>query len=273
MKWLGEHKTFTAIAAILLALLVFLVGSYKLKDTGGPVGKFTNTVISLVQKPVASVSNILGNGLNGMFSDDALEAENAALKEQVSELQTKLTKEQLDREELNELEQLSKSLNTDSLRNEYELIAANVLSYDKSNAFTIFTIDKGTESGFLVNSPVVNGDGLIGRILETKKGWSKVVSIIDETNNVGFQLYDNLNYLGVVHGDGNGNLTGELLDEEAVVEDGNRIITSGIGGIYPAGLVIGEVTGHKLTKENDLISVKVKPAVYFKGLKKVAVLV
>jgi rod shape-determining protein MreC len=144
---------------------------------------------------------------------------------------------------------------------------------DNSNTFDIFTIDIGEDSGVKRNSVVVCGDGLVGRVLSASKETSKVVAIIDENNKIGFQIHRGRDFLGVCYGDGKGDLSGYLLDEKAVTEVGDEALTSGVGGIYPAGLVIGRVT--KVEKENDsgLLEISIRSSVYFKGLKKVAVLI
>ncbi|MDR1067851.1 MAG: rod shape-determining protein MreC, partial [Clostridiales Family XIII bacterium] len=137
-----------------------------------------------------------------------------------------------------------------------------------------FTIDKGTEAGIRRNSVVLSGDGLVGRVLTAEKGWSRVISIIDETNNIGFEIKgEKQQYLGVIHGDGSGKLSGYLLDENGVAAEGDEVRTSGIGGIYPGGIKIGTVTEAMLKGDSPLLNVAVDPAVYLKGMKKVAVLV
>jgi rod shape-determining protein MreC len=137
----------------------------------------------------------------------------------------------------------------------------------------VFTIDKGTEAGIKRNSVVLGGDGLVGRVLTAEKGWSRVISIIDETNNIGFEIKGEKQYLGVIHGDGSGKLSGYLIDEDAVAKKGDEVFTSGVGGIYPAGIKIGTVTEAKLKGDSMLLNIAVDPAVYFKGMKKVAVLI
>jgi len=130
----------------------------------------------------------------------------------------------------------------------------------------------GTEAGVKRDTIVTSGAGLIGRVVETQHGSSKVVAIIDQNNNIGFQLTHNMDFLGVCRGDGDGKLAGEMLDDTARVDVGDRVITSGIGGVYPAGVVIGTVTKAEHTKESNLLTVEIEPAVYFAGIKKVALL-
>jgi len=275
MRWFYEHRRFSVIAAIFLLLLVMLLTSYQLRDSDSGIGKAAQSVVTVFQAPFAALANSFGGATGGILTDKKLLVRNQQLSAQVNRLEDELTKSRLDADQLSELQQLSKSLDATSLSSKYKLKAANVLSFDGSSSgmFNVFTIDVGTESGVKHNTVVVNGDGLIGRVLKAGRGWARVVSIIDETNNVGFQISTNLNYLGICHGDGTGSLSGSLLDEQGNAKKGDQLITSGIGGVYPAGLSIGIVEKAVRSNESPFMQVTVKPNVYFKGLKKVAVLV
>ncbi|MDR3305326.1 MAG: rod shape-determining protein MreC [Clostridiales Family XIII bacterium] len=272
MKWFWERPKFTIAAAAIVLLLIFIFASWRLSEYDNPAGGAARSVISAVQKPFAAAAVWVRERVTNAFTDEDILRENEELKEKVSRLQDELIKYRLDETELEELRNLQDALGTDALRGEYTLKAANVLAFEGSDMFNILTIDVGEEAGAGRDTVVVNGDGLIGRVFETAKGSSKVVAIIDENNKIGFQLADNPGFLGVCSGDGDGGLTGVMLDDEAKVKEGDQLITSGIGGVYPAGIVIGTVIEAKHTDENALLAVKIQPAVYFKGIKKVALL-
>ena len=86
----------------------------------------------------------------------------------------------LDRQELEQLENLSQVLNYEYTDKKFDMVTADITSLDGSNWTNVFTINRGTESGISAGDAVVNGMGLVGRVQETGKGWSKVVSLIDE---------------------------------------------------------------------------------------------
>jgi rod shape-determining protein MreC len=151
-------------------------------------------------------------------------------------------------------------------------VTADVIGLDNSSGFNIFTINAGSKDGVSDDSVVIDGDGLIGRVMSVSDNSAKVISIIDETNKVGFQVFRDLEWLGMLSGDGEGDLTGYMLDESAAVREGDRLITSSIGGSYPAGITIGKVTSVEWNHDLPLKTVRVEPAVYFKSIRKVAVL-
>jgi rod shape-determining protein MreC len=273
MNWIERHRVFTTIAAVLLVLLILLFLSYSLRNQESAVGVAARTVISAVQKPFAALGVMIGDQTSELTVDGNVLYENEALHARIQELEEELTIQRLDREELLELRELRRSLSGTGQESAYTLVSGNVISFEGSNKFNIFTIDIGSESGIRRNAVVVSGNGLVGRVLSTGNGWSQVVAAIDENNNIGFQVHGEKDFIGVCRGDGMGMLTGELLDEDGVADAGDEAVTSGNGGIYPAGIVIGTITKTELTGDDPLLSVTIEPAVYFKGLKKVAVLV
>ena len=122
-----------------------------------------------------------------------------------------------------------------------------------------------------VGDAVVNGMGLIGKIQDTGKGWSKVVAIIDDDSKVSFKLARDTKQLGVVEGNSLGEISGYMLDSESLVSQGDIIITSGLG-TYPEGLEIGNVKDVAYNSNTLLKEITVEPAVNFKNLEKVSVI-
>jgi rod shape-determining protein MreC len=231
------------IVAILAALLILFMVSYNLQGDDTAVGKVARGFVTFVQKPVISlIDRISGDGRDGTG-----ESENDKLKAEIEALKRELQLSKLTDEEYTELKALSDRFNVKDFVAGKNPVAANVITYDNTDTFNIFTIDAGTESGVVRDSVVICGDGLVGRVLSSDKGWSKVVSITDENNKIGFQVTEkkggkDVSFLGVCAGDGEGNLIGSLLDEEGFALKGDEAVTSGLGGIYPAGITIGKVT-------------------------------
>jgi rod shape-determining protein MreC len=274
MRWIVRHRTLAIVVAILAALLILFAVSYSLQGDDTAVGKAARGFVTLVQSPVNNlIDKVGGGGANGAGA-----SETDRLKAELEEVKLELQRNQLLSEEYTELKALSESFNMENAAVDKTLVAANVVAYDNTDTFNIFTVDVGTESGVARDAVVICGDGLVGRVLSSVKGRAKVVSITDENNRIGFQVTEQKNgeevsFLGVCSGDGEGDLTGSLLDEEGFAMEGDKVVTSGLGGIYPAGITIGEVTRTAHTSKNQLMEITIKPAAYFKGLKKVIVLV
>jgi rod shape-determining protein MreC len=135
----------------------------------------------------------------------------------------------------------------------------------------IFTINVGSDEGVEVGDIVVCGEGLVGRVSAVGGNWSKVTSIIDESSKVSFKLSGNLQVIGIVEASSDGVLTGFMLDSEAKLNEGDGIITSGMG-VYPAGIEIGKITKVRYDSDEQLLKVDIKPSVEFESLQKVSVI-
>lgn len=274
MSFFYRHRTFSIIAAVLLVLLILLLVSSAFKEKDNALGSAARGYIAVIQKPFSALASGIGNALGGAFSDDALAAENKELKEKLAQAQSDLTVARLDREELDQLKSLQELFGSSLDMTEKSALSANVIALDGSSIYNVFSIDKGSNAGIGRNSVVISGDGLVGRVLSAEKNSAKVVSILNESNNVGIQIGRGESYfLGSCKGDGKGSLVGHLLDEDADIKVGDTVLTSGIGGIYPPGIVIGTVLVAEFNEDSPLLYVKIEPSVYFKGLKKVAVLI
>lgn len=258
------------IAVLLILLIVFVVSLAGGGNSG--ISGALNKGMSVVTKPLTTITQGIKNTVSGIFSYKQLQEEIKKLEAEKEELELDLAEANLNREELEELRELSDILNYDYTDEEFEVVSADISSMDGSNWTNIFTIDKGTESGIKSGCVVISGDGLVGKVSETGKGWSKVVSIIDDGSKVSFKTARNRNLLGVVSGDRQGSITGYMLKSDASITDGDIIITSGMG-TYPAGLEIGNIKSISYNSDTLLKEIVVEPAVDFKALKKVSVII
>jgi rod shape-determining protein MreC len=273
MKWIRVHFGAAAIVAVFVVFFVIVLVSWQTFGEGNILGRTAGMVVSAVQVPFAKAGAFLEERFSVFFLADDLAAENEELKERIVSLERELMDTRLSTADLAELKRLSEVLNYADLSDDYQLVTANVVALDASSGFNIFTINAGSESGVSDEAVVVDGNGLIGRVLSVGNGWSKVISIIDESNKVGFQVFRSPEWLGVLQGDGSGGLSGYMLDETASVRDGDRLITSGIGGVYPPGLTIGKITEIEWNHDSPLKTIRVEPAAYFKNIRKVTVLI
>ena len=272
MRWIREHSTAAAILTAVVVLFLFMFFSRQVFEDTNPLGRVSGQVLHAIQTPFALAGSFIGDRFSVIFASGDLAEENTQLKERIQELEKELTDATLSATDIMELRRLSESLNYSGLQKSYQIVTADVIALDESNVFNVFTINAGTKNGVKVNNVVVDGDGLIGRIMAVGSNWAKVISAIDENNKVGFQVYRSPEWLGVLQGDGNGGLTGYMLDETAAVREGDRLITSGIGGIYPQGITIGKVTDVEWNLDAPLKTVTIEPAAYFKNIRKVSVL-
>ncbi len=271
MKWIKTHKLISFLLAVILLSLLFLVGSVAAGGSGNIVTGVFNRIYTAIERPVTAVAGGISDNVSGIFSYQELQEENEALKEENQKLKEQVTGLTLSANELKELKNLSKVLNFKGISGSGDIVSADVVSMDGTNWMNIFTINVGTESGVKEGSVVVCGEGLVGKVHSAGKGWAKVVSMIDESSRITFKVSGNLKLIGVVEGSADGTLSGFMLDSNAKVEEGDRLVTSGMG-LFPAGIEIGRITKVRYDSDEQLQKVDIKSSVDFKSLQKVAVI-
>ncbi|MDD2217153.1 MAG: rod shape-determining protein MreC [Eubacteriales bacterium] len=271
IKWIKRHKVLTITLAVFVILCIILSLSYTRDNSSSPENKIRQGNAA-VSSPATNVVTGIKSGVKGLLNFRKTERENQALKEKIDELEREVVGLTLKQGEMQELRELSAALNYDSISDRYTPVVGNVVAFDRSSFFNIFTIDKGTESGIKKNCVVLSGNGLVGRVLETGEGFSKIISIIDEDVNISFQILRDSSIMGMVSGADSKNLKGFTFDGDAGVIEGDIIHTTNIG-IYPEGIEIGKIIEVDYDNDIQLKTITVEPSASFKNMKRVVVLV
>ncbi len=171
-----------------------------------------------------------------------IKEENEKLRKENAELRNQLVNYY---DTLTENTRLWKFYDLKKTNPEYSLVPSVVLRRDANSDFYSFTLDKGSTSDISVNDPVVSQNGLIGWVSEVDLNTCKVVTILSPQTSVG-AIDNKTSDTGVVSGSAKycdkGLTTMSKLTTKHKVKAGDIITTTGIGGLYPKGLIIGEVT-------------------------------
>ncbi len=226
----------TLILIIILVSLLFI-------NIGNSNESIIGSWIAPVQQKMYSFAGNFSLAVRSIFKPNALSEENISLREQVAELKTEL----YEMEELKqENERLRESLNVKDSIGDYEYVTAKVIGKAPGGWFTEFTVNVGTADGIEEGMVVLTQDGLVGRITSVYSKYSKVMSIIEVSSGVPAMIERSRDYC-VVSG-----RASEIGDEGTVMDisytsasadivPGDTVITSGHGGLYPKGLLIGTV--------------------------------
>lgn len=271
MKWIKSHKLISFLIAVILVSLVILISSVASSGQGNPVSRALGSIYTAIERPISAVAGGISDHVAGIFSYRELQKENEELKKQNEALQQQVTSLTLSAHELKELKRLSNVLNYKGINSAKDLVSADVVSMDGTNWMNIFTINVGSDEGLEIGDVVVCGEGLVGRVSAVSGSWAKVTSIIDESSKVSFKLAGNLQIIGIVEAAADGELSGFMLDSEAKINEGDELITSGMG-VYPAGIEIGKITKVRYDSDEQLLKVDIKPSVEFESLQKVSVI-
>lgn len=258
-----------AIAAIILIIVMAMTS--RQRENISDVEKWVGNIFTPVQKVFNTGITTVGESLSSVINIGRIKKQNVVLSKQVEELQKEVIDYRLQRDELEELRELRYMLSVTEERDNYKSVAANIIGKTPSNWFDIFTIDVGEDQGLNKDSIVLASNGLVGRVFETGSNWAKVTGIIDNNSSVSFHVLRDSNTQGIVTGSITSELSGYLFDPLAEVVVGDRLVTSGLG-IFPRGILIGEVSDVARTSDQLLKTIKVEPAVNFKKLSKVLVM-
>ncbi len=150
-------------------------------------------------------------------------------------------------------------------------VVAQVIAQDVSPEFRMIRINKGTEHGVTSGMAVVALEGVVGRVIRSGTDFSDVLTLLDSSSAIDSLLQRN-RVRGVIEGQGSPVLAMKYLRRTDDVQEGDVIVSSGIGGLFPKGLTIGKVIS--VRKKNFGISqqVEVTPSVDFNRLEEVTVI-
>jgi rod shape-determining protein MreC len=185
---------------------------------------------------------------------DSLEQENAALR--MALLEAQAAARESDR--LREMAGYAP-------RAAWRLLPARVIGRDPSHWWRSVHLDVGLRQGVTPNLAVMTPDGLVGRVAESGPWTSRVVLIGDPNCPVAAALADS-GETGIIRGVSGGELHGEVVDfsylsRNALVRPGQRVVTSGQGGVFPAGVLVGEVVDARMVGEGIFLEARVRLAV------------
>jgi len=177
----------------------------------------------------------------------------------------------LDLESIKELSGI-KNVNSD-----FSIINASVLERNRNYWFNSLTIDKGTNDGIVVDMAVINHDGLIGRISKVNKLTSEIKLITTNDVNSKVSVFidnDGKNIYGIMNGYDSDNdaLMITLTTKNIDIEKGALVKTTGMGGVFPSGILIGEVISSKSDNYDVGKIVLVRPMAKINNLRYVSVL-
>ncbi len=193
--------------------------------------------------------------------NSALEAENSRLQVQIVELQQQVTEAQL----------LSTLVDYERRHVENQYIAASVIARDVSPFMHYVIIDRGSDDGLRKGMPVITQQGLVGSIAAVTAGAARVQLINDPGSSINVIL-EQTDVEAVLIGQITGEIELNMISQNATVQPGDLVMTSGLGGNYPANIVIGQVVTIRNEASSLFQTASVQPAVDFSQLEIVLII-
>lgn len=198
-------------------------------------------LLSPFQKGANAVSSGVGQFFNGFKRAEDYEQQIAALEGEISDLQGKLA----DYDQLkHQNEQYEAYLDLKEQNTDFAFLSAEVIASDPADPFSTLTISKGSLDGVKVNDPVIQGNSLVGVVAKVGKTYANINTILNPKVSVG-SYETRTRERGVVSGDlklaQSGKCRMEYLGRDTGILPGSLICTTGAGGVFPRGLLVGQV--------------------------------
>ncbi|HEX2254798.1 MAG TPA: rod shape-determining protein MreC [Thermoanaerobaculia bacterium] len=263
---MSERRIGWVLFAVLVSLLLLL--SFEAPSGGLGDNWIEGTMLRVVAPVAHSVAALSGSArgaADSIATHDDLVKENRALRREVERLELDLLRmSHLE----GELERLGTALDY-SRAASGRLQVADIVYADHSSwlrSLILYTGDQQVE----INQPVVSDRGLVGRVIEVVPGYAKVQLVTDRSAGVGAMI-QRTRRQGLVRSGPDG-LTVDFVPQQADVQPGDRVVTSGIDGIYPRGLPLGRIASVDKSGGSLFLDIRVEPAVDFGFLDQVYLL-
>lgn len=225
-------------------------------------------ITSPVQKVVRGIIGGVGSVWRGYFFLFGLQEENKDMKQELQELKLQVNKYReadLANQRLRALLNFKKSIPT-------PLMPAELVAFDPSGWFQTILIDKGKNDGVVQDMAVVSAEGLVGKVIGVSGRHAKVLLILDGNSAVD-ALIQRTRARGILEGLGHNRCLLKYVQRNEDVQVGDQVITSGMGGVFPKGLLLGKVQEVIRGNSGLFQRVEVEPAVNFSRLEEVMVVV
>lgn len=255
------------ITIVLLIILVF-ISNLKLNKFSYIENAFSNMIMP-IQSGITFLKHKLAGDDQFFATMDSLKGENQRLKQRNTELEAALRELEVIQSENSTLKEY---LNLTEKYKGYKTVPAYIINKDISNYSSIFVINVGTDSGIKENMTVIGAEGLVGHIISVTKDTAKVQPLIDTSNVVSSTLENSKDNV-IARGTLNGNeLKATYVSTDTVLTEGEKLYTSGMGGIYPKGIYVGSIKQINETRNITDRSFIVETAVNFENLETVLVI-
>jgi rod shape-determining protein MreC len=266
-KFLIRYKRFLITALFLLTGFLTFALNLRNKEHANPLERGVMSVTA----PLAGGAATLNDGVGHLWSDylDLIEVrrENVILRKSVKRLNERIVSDNeavIGNARLKALLDLKGTLDAPSL-------AVTVIGEDSSAWFKTLVVDRGSSDGLLEGMPVLAAGGIVGRLVKVAPNSSRVLLLTDHASAIA-ALVQRSRARGVVRGAGSGRCSMEFTVRDEDVKVGDTVISSGIGGVFPKGLPIGEVTMVKKGEYGVFQTIEVRPAVNIGKLEEMLVL-
>jgi len=264
-----QNTTRVVATSLVLFFVAFALTAYSARNPS--IGRVGAALASEMLRPIQALNRAVNRGVFGLW--DAYIAL-VGVKSDNVKLMDRLAVLEAENSRLLEFEHENKRLR--SLLGVSEItglsgMVANIIAYDPSNWIQAVSIDRGSSDGVEVGMPVIEGNGVVGQVISAGVTSARVLLLTDHSSGVD-SIIQGSRTRGIVEGSGGFQARWNYVLTEDEVAVGDRVITSGLGGVFPKGLLVGIVSDLGEKRSGKLFQhIEIKPSVDFSRLESVLV--
>ena len=268
--WKNRPLIIAIVLGIILLILLFATSGYNLGERQESI---VNGTIAGLQEGLYGATQGVNHFFQNLFSTTDLDKQNLELQERVAELESRLRDYE---STVKENERLKELLNVKDTVGDYDVVTGQVIAKNSGDWFEEFTVNVGSRDGIAPDMIVLSADGLLGKVTAVYDSYCKIITLMNAENGVPAMVersrdYGIIKVLNDTESKKKGLLRLEYLSANADVTAGDTVTTSGMGGMYPKGLYLGEVI-EVVTDGIAISSVTVQSAVDFNHIEEVVII-
>lgn len=267
-------KNKLAVTIIVLSVAFLGIIIFSVKSGSNSISSGIGSVVSPLQKIVYTVNDKIKGSMDFFLNFSKVKQENEELKIKNSELENQM----VEYKNLNdENERLREVLKFKESKSNYDYVGTNIIGYSGGTLSQGYVIDKGTNDGIEKDMIIINHQGLVGKVTQAESNYSIVETILNDNIAVSVMVDSTRETTGILRGfkeNKNESLVKVYnLPIDSEIKEGDVILSSGLGMIYPKEIRIGEVisvdTDNVMVMKNALV----KPYVDFNKLEELFIVV
>lgn len=262
--------TIIVLSVAFLGIIIYTINSEQKNIVSSGFGSAVNPL----QKVVYTINDKIKGTLDFFLNFSKVKEENNDLTKKNIELENKLLEYDKLKEENDRLREV---LNFKDSKNNYDYLGCEIIGYSGESFSNGYIIDKGENNGLKKGMVIISNKGLVGQIASTGSNWAIVQSLLNENIAVSVMINSTRETTGILKGyitHSNDNLTKVTnLPIDSAIKEGDVIVTSGLGQIYPKEVRVGEVISVETDEIKVMKTAIVKPFVDFNRLEELFVVI
>ena len=230
---------------ILVCLLVLMAGFLAYAGANGRWSAAPQELLATALVPFQQLGRMVAVGIEDLrdrtVAIDEVLAENERLKEELNQLRQTV----VDYDDMkSENEMFREYYRLSDTYSDYDLVSAFVIGRDPLEKYYAFTVDRGSRDGVAVNDVVISPEGAVGRVAAVGYNYAEVLTILDPAVSMGCTI-SRTREIGLAEGESllaqDNRLKMSYLPRETLAAANDLVVTTGLGGVFPSGLIVGTV--------------------------------